>query len=313
MPNGPEAGSSKSDCQTDGLTLCYIGANVGRSGSGPMLRAIGVIVVIVLAATVLGMIGARLSPTAARAVTSLMFDPNNIVLIRESFSINGGRYTEVYLGRFHVLRTVERPESIIERNPANPPFAKFLGPNLGSIWIKGVAVARVREPFFDERSSARINAIMDGEGFSQPVREDVPSVLMQLGVTPPFVKLTTPNDKSVWINGAKVIRVTESSERPGTAAIDLGFGISSAVKEDVQSVIERLGLMELFAKLTRPDGKPVWISGASVMRVRAPGPGQNPKVRSLLELSLGLQGVAEDVPTARSLINAHGGNVQSAP
>jgi hypothetical protein len=37
-----------------------------------MLRAIGVIVVIVLAATVLGMIGARLSPTAARAIPFLM-------------------------------------------------------------------------------------------------------------------------------------------------------------------------------------------------------------------------------------------------
>ena len=37
-----------------------------------MLRAIGVIVVIVLAATVLGMIGPRLSPTAGRAILFLM-------------------------------------------------------------------------------------------------------------------------------------------------------------------------------------------------------------------------------------------------
>jgi hypothetical protein len=278
-----------------------------------MLRAIGVIIVIVLAATALGMTGARSSPTAARPVPSPMFDPNNVVLIRESFSLDGGRYTEVYLGKLHFLRTVERPDSIIERLPANSPFAKLLGPNLGSIWVKGAAVARVREPFADERSSARINAIMDGDGFNQSVQEDVPSVLIRLGVTPPFSKLTTPNDKPVWINGAKVIRVTESAERLGTTAIDLGFGISSAVKEDVLSVIERLGLMELCAKLTRPDGKPVWISGTSVIRVRAPVPGENPKVRSLLQLPFGLQGVTEDAATARSLINAHGGNVGSAP
>jgi hypothetical protein len=49
-----------------------------------MPRAIGVIVVIVLAATALGMMGARSLPAAARAIPFPTFDPNNIVAIRLS-------------------------------------------------------------------------------------------------------------------------------------------------------------------------------------------------------------------------------------
>jgi hypothetical protein len=82
--------------------------------------------------------------------------------------------------------------------------------------------------------------------------------------------------------------------------------------EPAQELIARLGVNPPLAKLTRPDLSPVWIKGAAVTSVRAPlpteqqGPGE---VNAVLQVNSLRQAVHEDVPTARSIIDAVGGNV----
>jgi hypothetical protein len=82
--------------------------------------------------------------------------------------------------------------------------------------------------------------------------------------------------------------------------------------ESADGLVARLGINPLLAKLTRPDSSPVWVKGSTVTSVRVPipteqqGPGQ---VNAVLQVGSLHQTVHEDVPTARSIINAHGGNI----
>jgi hypothetical protein len=82
--------------------------------------------------------------------------------------------------------------------------------------------------------------------------------------------------------------------------------------ESADGLVARLGINPLLAKLTRPDSSPVWVKGSTVTSVRVPipteqqGPGQ---VNAVLQVGSLHQTVHEDVPTARSIINGHGGNI----
>jgi hypothetical protein len=81
--------------------------------------------------------------------------------------------------------------------------------------------------------------------------------------------------------------------------------------EPADILVARLGVNPPLARLIRPDGSPVWVNGSEVNSVRAPvpteqGPGQ---VNAVLQVGSFHQAVQQDVPTARAIINAHGGNV----
>ena len=93
------------------------------------------------------------------------------------------------------------------------------------------------------------------------------------------------------------------------------YGLTQTVlvtAERPEALVARLGVKEPLTKLTRPDRSPVWVKGAAVTSVRAPlsteqqGPGE---VNAVLQVGSHHQSVREDLPTARGIIDTHGGNV----
>jgi hypothetical protein len=64
--------------------------------------------------------------------------------------------------------------------------------------------------------------------------------------------------------------------------------------------------------MTRPNHTPVWIKGAAVTLIRPPAIGDTPPgetVGAVLYIGSHHQAVEEDVQAARTIINAHGGNI----
>jgi hypothetical protein len=91
---------------------------------------------------------------------------------------------------------------------------------------------------------------------------------------------------------------------PGVAAIQ--------TDENVASLLARLHPKTALAPFTRPNNTPVWVKGAAVSRLMAPLANDVPPgevVGTVLYFGALHQAVVEDVPTARGIVNAHGGNV----
>ncbi|MDE1146905.1 MAG: hypothetical protein PW843_09825 [Azospirillaceae bacterium] len=85
-----------------------------------------------------------------------------------------------------------------------------------------------------------------------------------------------------------------------------------STREDAAVLVARLRLKTPLARLTRPDGSPVWIKGGAVSLVRKPLPGDVPpggRVGAVLFVAGDHQAVAEDVDAVRTSLNAHGANV----
>ena len=81
--------------------------------------------------------------------------------------------------------------------------------------------------------------------------------------------------------------------------------------EPVDILVARLGVNPPLARLTRPDGSPVWVNGSAVSSVRGSVPSEQGvgQVNAVLQVGSFHQAVEQDVPDARAIINAHGGNV----
>ena len=93
------------------------------------------------------------------------------------------------------------------------------------------------------------------------------------------------------------------------------YGVTPGVlvtAESAPALVGRLGVNPPLAQLTRPNLTPVWVSGSAVSSVRAPIPTEISapgEVNAVLNIGSLRQSVHEDVPTARQIVNAHGGNV----
>jgi hypothetical protein len=84
--------------------------------------------------------------------------------------------------------------------------------------------------------------------------------------------------------------------------------------ETPDSLIGRLRVSPPLAKLHRPDLTPVWVKASAVTSIRPPLPSEevgDHLVNAVLVLGSFHQGVTEDVGTARTIINAHGGDIIS--
>ncbi len=82
--------------------------------------------------------------------------------------------------------------------------------------------------------------------------------------------------------------------------------------ENPALLVARLAVSPPLARLTRPDGTPVWIKGPAVTAIRAPlsTERQDPGAVNALVILGGLhQAVREDVLAAQQVLNAHGANV----
>lgn len=82
--------------------------------------------------------------------------------------------------------------------------------------------------------------------------------------------------------------------------------------EDAGALVARLHRKQALAQLTRPDGSPVWFSGAAVSLIRLPStfdipPGET--VGAVLEIGGHHQAVIENPAAAKLVIDAHGGHL----
>jgi hypothetical protein len=96
-------------------------------------------------------------------------------------------------------------------------------------------------------------------------------------------------------NGAVVYGVTHGAVR---------------ISEGPAVFMARLAATAKFARLTRPDGSLVWISGAAVSSLRAPLAGEYPQNAHAVVFTGALtQAVQEAVATVLAALNAHGGKL----
>jgi predicted acylesterase/phospholipase RssA len=121
-------------------------------------------------------------------------------------------------------------------------------------------------------------------------------------------------------DATKIVSLREANyqDQPYSVVFLDNSGSSRNVREAPDALLHRYNIGADFAKLTAPNGKPVWVKGSAVVsvdadtaRVFAPG------VHSIVKLgfhSQGVedvrsQGVIEDVPKAKSIINSNGGKL----
>jgi hypothetical protein len=126
--------------------------------------------------------------------------------------------------------------------------------------------------------------------------------------------ITTLNGQDIDINDNAIVLIAgpfPNDVGPGTYIYGVTQGaLITGVPAD--ALVARLGINPPLAMLTRPDSSPVWIKGSAVTSIRASiateqqGPGE---VNAVLQVGSLHQAIHEDVATARSIIDAQGGNV----
>jgi hypothetical protein len=124
--------------------------------------------------------------------------------------------------------------------------------------------------------------------------------------------LTTTDGQQISFDPAAVAAVADRDADTG-AAVTCVYGLSPGVvkiPEPVSAFLGRLGIVGKFARLTRPDGSPVWIDAAAVSLLRAPLPGEYPpNAKCVIRAGALTQAVTEDPATASAAIQASGGHL----
>ena len=124
--------------------------------------------------------------------------------------------------------------------------------------------------------------------------------------------LTTTDGIQITFVGKAVSALTDHDASTGEA-VTCVYGITnSALRliESVQAFMTRIKIADNFAKLTRPNGFPVWINGAAVSSIRAPLSNEYVMGVNTVIFANGLtQGVKEPPPDVTMLINSHGGGL----
>lgn len=124
-------------------------------------------------------------------------------------------------------------------------------------------------------------------------------------------ELTTIDGTTITFNSDAVAVVTDHDERgqPVTCV----YGITKAelqMRESVPDFLGRLGISQAFAKLTRPNGTPVWINGKAVSSIRSPLLDEYAQeVMSVITTAALTQGVEETPDEVKAQIDAHGGKL----
>jgi hypothetical protein len=151
------------------------------------------------------------------------------------------------------------------------------------------------------------------DGADVSLREPA-ETLLQLAGAAQFTKFSVRNGRSIWVKSAAVnlVRIETRNVEPGGTELELE-GKYQGVREDPQTVVDQLNVTPPLAKLTMGTAgdvaKPFWVKGSAVSSISA-ATKDLPNSRSIVKLNSGLrQGAKEDVPTAREIINAHGGRI----
>jgi hypothetical protein len=124
--------------------------------------------------------------------------------------------------------------------------------------------------------------------------------------------LETVDGIQITFNPDSVVAVADHDAVTG-AIVTCVYGVTKAelrIAEPVDAFLARLGIAAKFAKLTRPNGSPIWINGNSVSSLRAPLPGEYVDgVATVITTGSLTQGVKESPDDTRIQLNAHGGKL----
>jgi hypothetical protein len=124
--------------------------------------------------------------------------------------------------------------------------------------------------------------------------------------------LTTVGGVQITFKPSSVEVLADHDASTG-AAVTCVYGVGKEmlkIDETVPQFLKRVGIAAGFAQLTRPNGSPVWISGASVSSLFAPGPGEYVAgVKTVVVTGALTQGVQEAPAAATAALNAHDGNL----
>ena|SRR5215470_13685072 len=124
--------------------------------------------------------------------------------------------------------------------------------------------------------------------------------------------LTTKSGAVITFVSSKVDVVADHNDSTGEAATCV-YGIPPImlmIDETVQDFMQRLQIEAHFARLTRPNGWPVWIRASSVSAIRSPVPGEYPAaVKTVISTDSLTQAVRETLAEATDALNARGGEL----
>jgi len=124
--------------------------------------------------------------------------------------------------------------------------------------------------------------------------------------------VTTTGGAAVTFNLAGIDAIADHNDATG-AAVTCVYGIPPSmlmIGETVSAFMHRLGLEKEFARLTRPNGWPVWVRGSAAAALRPPVPGEYPPaVKTVIHTSSLTLAVKETSAEATAALNAHGGEL----
>jgi hypothetical protein len=124
--------------------------------------------------------------------------------------------------------------------------------------------------------------------------------------------LTTTGGATITFNPASIDAIADHNDTTG-AAVTCVYGIPPSmvmVGETVPALMQRLKIEKDFARLTRPNGWPVWIRASSVTAIRPPAPGEyRAAVKSIISTSALTQAVKETPAEVTAALDAHGGDL----
>lgn len=124
--------------------------------------------------------------------------------------------------------------------------------------------------------------------------------------------LTTVEGLRVLFDPAAIAAIAGADLQTGMAAAVI-YGLAPeglTVAESTDALAQRLNLAASLAKLTRPDGSPIWITGKSVSVARQPSSMEyGAAVRSVIFAGALKQAVRETLDDVKQTINRVGGNL----
>jgi hypothetical protein len=138
-----------------------------------------------------------------------------------------------------------------------------------------------------------------------------------------FTKLSARTGRQLWVKSAAAIRVQRidflGSELPDVVKpiawteLTLESGTKFEVNPaDALAIVNSLHVTPPLAQLTNSRGSPIWVKGSAVTSV-IDSANTGIRGRAVLVFANEMrQGVNEDVPTARTILNAHGGKISSS-
>jgi hypothetical protein len=161
-------------------------------------------------------------------IDQINFD--KVVLIGELSADEG---TEVKQTGSRPVSVLERPGVLLRRLEGKAVMASFTRPNGTTVWIKPTAVSLVREVSPGFMAPNVKTTLQLTEGSVQGVDEDPLTVVDRLGASTSMAKLTSPDDKPIWVKSdlTRVIGDVPPGT-PGAAILEVD-GRRISVKQSV--------------------------------------------------------------------------------